>query len=130
MDSRRHVVGTFALACGVLLLAPRAHADDALSCHDRLVSLGDSAYQVQSICGVPDWVEHRTQVRMVRRPGTVLCRVGAGVGRCPALVDDSIEVSIDEWTYDFGPDRFIQYLTFEQGKLMDVCVGGYGHKQT
>jgi hypothetical protein len=132
MTLPRWLVGTlvyaFALGCGVLLRVPRAHADE-LSCHDRLVSIGDSGYQVQSLCGAPDWVEHRSASRTVRRPATVLCRVGYGVGQCPGVVDDRVEVSVDEWTYDFGPDRFIEYLTFEQGKLVAVRSGGYGHKQ-
>ena len=45
------------------------------------------------------------------------------------VVEDLIEVAIDEWLYDFGPQRFIQHLTFEQGKLVDVTSGKYGTKQ-
>jgi hypothetical protein len=35
-------------------------------------------------------------------------------------------VLIDEWTYDFGPHRFIQYLTFEDGTLLSIEAGGRG----
>jgi hypothetical protein len=48
--------------------------------------------------------------------------------RCTAFVEDTIQVPLDEWTYDFGPDRLVQYLTFEQGLLVRISSGGYGHK--
>jgi len=33
---------------------------------------------------------------------------------------------VDEWTYDFGPQRFVHYLTFLDGKLARVETGSYG----
>ena len=35
-------------------------------------------------------------------------------------------VVIDTWTYDFGPNSFVRTLTFENGVLTNVEVGGYG----
>jgi hypothetical protein len=50
------------------------------------------------------------------------------VGWCSTVVEDSIEVPIEEWTYDFGKQRFLQYLTFEAGHLIRIRAGGYGYK--
>jgi hypothetical protein len=44
------------------------------------------------------------------------------------VVDHAIEVTVEEWVYDFGPRRFMQYLTFEGGQLVAVRSGSYGHK--
>jgi hypothetical protein len=38
-------------------------------------------------------------------------------------------VTIERLTYDFGPDRFIQILTFENGKLTNMRTGDYGKGQ-
>ncbi len=105
-----------------------AHAEDTLTCKDRVVSLGDAKYDVSALCGTPDSVERRVETRSVRRRSDVPCRVGNGITRCPALVDDTVEITIEEWVYDFGPNRFVQYLTFEQGKLLQIRQGNYGHK--
>ena len=99
-----------------------ARAD--FSCQDRLISPGALAYEVQLLCGPPDATDRRVETRSVRRPVSVPCRAG----RCVVLVDDTVDVTIDEWTYDFGPRRFIQLLVFEQGKLLAIHAGGYGHK--
>ena len=47
---------------------------------------------------------------------------------CSALVEDTVEVPIEEWIYDFGPRRFLQHLLFEQGRLVHVETGERGHK--
>jgi hypothetical protein len=52
----------------------------------------------------------------------------SGQGRCWTVLERSIEVAIDEWTYDFGRQQFVQYLTFEQGQLLRIDSGSYGHK--
>jgi hypothetical protein len=33
---------------------------------------------------------------------------------------------IDEWIYDFGPETFVRYLTFVDGRLFRVDTGSYG----
>jgi len=97
-----------------------------MQCNDRLVTSGDTLYQVRSLCGEPDDARHRVEYRTVRvrRPGTCV----QGQGPCTSEVEQTIEVVIDEWTYDFGKNRFLKFLCFEQGKLVRVTEGSYGHK--
>jgi hypothetical protein len=121
---RLGALGVVAIAVG--LFAAAAHAN-GLSCKNRLISTGDSKYDVQALCGPPDASEHRTEKRMVRRQVSLRC--AAPGGWCTSLVEDAVDVPIDEWTYDFGTQRFLQYLTFEDGKLLRIQSGGYGHKQ-
>jgi hypothetical protein len=109
---------------GVSLGVQQAHAN-GMRCNSKLVDRGDTTYEVKSLCGPPDDARQRIERRSVRR----LVEVPCGTGRCPIVVEEMVEVAVDEWLYDFGPQRFIQHLTFEQGKLVDVQSGKYGTKQ-
>jgi len=125
----RHISLGLALALGALsvttaLSVTSARADASLRCGTRLANVGDAPYQVKSLCGAPDDVQQRTEVRAVRRAVTLPCRAGY----CQAFVEDSIQVTVEEWTYDFGPQRFVQFLTFENGRLVRVRSGNYGRK--
>ena len=114
------VLSTLAL---FTLSASDARAD-SLSCNGRIVATGDSAYQVRAVCGDPDAVNRRVELRTARQRVLVPC----GGQRCWAEVERSVEVTIEEWTYDFGRTRFMQFLLFEDGKLARIESGGYGHK--
>ena len=67
-------------------------------------------------------------LKALRQRVAAPCVREAGRVRCEAVVEHTVEVHIDEWTYDFGEDRFVEYLTFEQGQLVRVNEGSYGHK--
>jgi hypothetical protein len=112
------------LAGGLLLPEPSAAAN-SLRCDNQLVQEGDSQYEVKSLCGHPDDVQQRTETRRVQRAVQRPCARGS----CVVVVDDYVEITVDEWIYDFGPRRFLQYLTFEGGQLVAVRSGPYGHKQ-
>jgi hypothetical protein len=109
-----------------LLFEPVAHAD-GLSCQDRLIKPGASTYDVRVLCGPPDSEEQRVETRAVRRRVPVPCPKGSS-GGCSSFVDDAAEVAVLEWVYDFGTQRFLQFLTFEDGVLVRMRAGGYGHK--
>lgn len=122
---------TKVLALGALIAlslvgldAPQAAAD-ALRCGRKLVSDGDTLYEVRSRCGEPDNQIQRVEVRSVRQWIQGPC---VAPGRCGQLVERTIEVTIDEWIYDFGPHQFINYLTFEQGRLIRIDSGARGTK--
>jgi len=38
----------------------------------------------------------------------------------------AVDKGDDVWIYDFGPERFVYYLTFLEGSLNRVQSGGYG----
>jgi uncharacterized membrane protein len=113
------------LAC--LAFSPSARAD-SLSCNQRIASSGDTRYEVRAICGEPDEASQRVEYRTSRGRVAGRC-VREGSKVCCSRVEETVvEVVIDEWTYDFGRNRFIQYLTFAQGRLVSVRSGSYGHK--
>jgi uncharacterized membrane protein len=113
------------LAC--LSGSPSAHAD-SLSCNRRIVSSGDTRYQVRAVCGEPDDAAQRIEYRTARRRVAGPCQREGAKLRCGHTEESVVEVVIDEWTYDFGRNRFIEYLTFEQGRLVAIRTGSYGHK--
>lgn len=111
-----------------LAVSPSARAD-SLSCNQRIVSTGDSRYQVRATCGDPDDATQRIEYRTLRGRVVGPCtRTGAKI-RCEQTEEIVVEVVVDEWTYDFGRNRFIEYVTFEQGRLIRVKSGSYGYKQ-
>lgn len=117
------------LGLAALASSPSARAD-SLSCNYRIVSSGDSRHEVRSVCGEPDDASQRVEYRTVRGRVVGPCAHDGKRLRCSRTEETVIEVVIDEWVYDFGRNRFIQYLTFEQGRLVAVRSGSYGHKRT
>jgi hypothetical protein len=89
----------------------------ALQCDGRLASIGDSSWEVQTICGAPVQVDDSLEV--VLKP--VYDPHGHVAGHLPVAVPKSV------WTYNFGPTRLIYVLTFREGKLATIETGGYGH---
>ena len=111
------------VAFGIALGAGDAAAD-GMRCNNRLVSKGDSTYLVRSRCGEPNDATRRVETRTERRRVRVPC--GPGGVLCDRVEEVSTDVVIDEWTYDFGPQQFVRYLTFVDGKLFHTATGGYG----
>jgi len=120
-------VWALALVLAGLTTSGSARAD-SLACDGRIVSTGDSRYEVKSVCGEPDDVVQRVEYRTVRGRVSGPCVREGGKIRCSQTREQVFEVVIDEWTYDFGRNRFIEYLTFEEGKLLSIRTGSYGRK--
>lgn len=116
-----------ALAVLGIGLGAQTAAADGMRCGDRLISKGDSIYDVRSRCGEPQDATRRTETRTERRRVRVAC--ANGEARCDREQEASVEVVVDEWTYDFGPQRFVHYLTFLDGKLARVATGSYGSQR-
>lgn len=119
-------------AFAALLLAVSAtSATDGMRCGQRLVSRGDTLYKVRAVCGEPDAADRRVVTRSARRRVRGPCfKDRAGKLRCERTEEVYFDVVIDEWTYDFGAQRFIRYVTFENGALARVKTGEYGYKQS
>lgn len=117
--------GWAAVALALALLLPAGgQAGSGFRCptSGRLISLGASTLEVRNRCREPDeirsTVEHRTIRERVRKWVD-------GVFQ-EVWVERTVEVPIDEWTYDFGSHRFMQFLRFENGRLHWVGNGPKG----
>jgi len=101
------------LVIGVLL-ALSAPSVWALRCGSSLVDIGDHKLEVLRKCGEPVFADSRIELRYVKLQGT-----GMEIGQY-------VPVMIDEWTYDFGSNRFVQLLRFENSRLVGIESLGYG----
>jgi hypothetical protein len=99
----------------------------SLRCGDRLASRGASLQEVRATCGEPDAAERRVSYRTIKHRVQVPC-ADARERYCEVVHEETIELVTDHWTYDFGRNRFVEHAVFEQGALVDVKSGGYGHK--
>ena len=126
--TKNYLIWAALLVTAGLSVSSSARAD-SLSCDGRIVSSGDSRYDVRAVCGEPDDASQRVEYRTLSgRVAGPCARDASGRIRCQNTREEVIEVVIDEWIYDFGKNRFIEYLTFEQGHLLSVREGTYGHK--
>jgi hypothetical protein len=100
----------------------------AFRCGTKLVSEGDSKYEVVYKCGEPDYVEAWEEQRVQRDFG--LRREFDPKNRRytwdrePFLVKEMVR--IEEWTYNLGSTQFIRYLRFENGILTKMWTGDKG----
>jgi hypothetical protein len=117
-----------AIVTFVALLASSEAKADSLSCDGKIASSGDSTYEVRVACGEPDDAVRHVEYRTVRVRVPAPCRVEHGCRRCDVEVERTVELQVDDWTYDFGSNRFIEFLRFEDGRLVSVREGSYGHK--
>jgi hypothetical protein len=114
---------TFALLVLVVFLSPAARGDDGFRCPGgKIVSRGDHMVEVRKKCGEPDEVSRRIDKRKVK------VKVKRWVGGEEEEVSEEqvIDVVVDEWVYDLGPQKFIRYVDFEDSRLVNVTTGGYG----
>lgn len=92
---------------------------EAMHCHQRLVRPGDSGSRVLGLCGEPVDVVQRIETRShtvqrVAPDGSVIYHSVA------------VTVAVERWTYDFGPQRLMRRLVFEDGVLLRIETLGYG----
>jgi hypothetical protein len=81
-------------------------------CDERYPDIGATKAEVQLKCGDPSWKENRTE--------EILENIDAETKR-------KVTVSIEEWTYNFGPGKLIRIFRFKNNRLVNVKTGGYGN---
>jgi hypothetical protein len=107
------------LTASTVMPARVAGADSALRCGSRLVSIGATPPEVTEKCGEPVYVEQWEE---------------GGEGYVSQLFDYETErylaprlirapLRMERWTYDFGANKFIRYLTFRNGRLIKIETG-------
>jgi hypothetical protein len=91
-------------ALAIALSSPLARAADdrGYSCGPRLVEVGEAMGEVALKCGKPSFSDRRIEKR------------------------DGEHITVEEWTYNFGPYRFTPTFRFENGRLVSISIGDYG----
>ena len=93
----------------------------ALRCGTKLVSEGDTRSEVAVKCGEP--TEIVTEKSVFRRP------VIWTNGRPYFIGEDSVEVQVEAWIYNLGPNKLMRRLRFEGGVLTEIETLGYGYNK-
>jgi len=81
-------------------------------CSDQIISVGDSVADVMAKCGEPAWKDKHEEIIRQRLDDNTVSKVS---------------VVVEDWTYNFGPNRFMRIFTFRNGTVTDVRTGGYGN---
>ncbi len=102
------------LLATLLGIAVQAHA---MRCGTALISPGDRKLEILHRCGEPDAVEQWHGYRSFH-----FHHPHPGVGH-----EAVIPVTVEEWTYNLGPHRFMRLLHFENGVLRWIKSLDYGH---
>jgi hypothetical protein len=94
-------------------------------CGSYIVAIGDRAYDVLNKCGDPANVETWQEVRARGDIDPWTVEPGRRYYIGPLFAKELI--TVEEWQYDLGPNRFMRYLRFENGRLTRVTTGDYGY---
>jgi len=103
----------------------------ALYCNNKLVSEGDPETKVRIACGEPVHI-HRyviyevQEYATVRRPYRPGYRETRDLHAVPFEIQTIVPIAIEEWTYNFGPERLLHRVIFQNGYLRQVQTSGYG----
>jgi len=106
------------LPAALLALAGSAAQADSLRCGTKLVTEGNTRGEVIAKCGEATEVEHRS----VWRPPVVWIH-----GRPIQVGSDLIEIPVELWTYNLGPNKFMRRVRFEDGLVVEIETLGYGY---
>lgn len=105
------------LALGLPAAAP-AFAD-SMRCGTKLVIEGVTRSEVAAKCGEPEEV---VTMRSVFRRPVIWTR-----GRPYFIGEDYIEIPVEAWVYNFGPNKLMRRIRFEGGIVTEIETMGYGY---
>ncbi len=80
-------------------------------CSEQIVSVGDAKFDVLAKCGEPTLKDSHVEEFRETADGA----------------ERKVFITVEEWTYNMGPNRLVRILTFKNGKLTDIRSGGYGY---
>jgi hypothetical protein len=108
------------LLSAVVLLALSWDAGaEAMECGNRLITQGDSLSKVASLCGNPTQVDHTSIIRQAS---------GGWVnGQWVAAAGAQIEIPVEVWLYNLGPDKLMRQIRFEDGRVVKIDTLDYGY---
>jgi hypothetical protein len=109
------------LLIALLIVAEPA---SALRCGNVLVNDGDHKARVLRYCGEPTAVQVRTIYRSFtpRYSQRSSARTHGKAHSKELLFSNrtTVEIIVEEWTYNFGPRRLMQMIRFENGFVSEV----------
>jgi hypothetical protein len=102
----------------VLALLASSPAFASMRCGSKLIDDGASRSEVAAKCGEPE--EVITLRSVFRRP------VIWSYGRPYFVGENFIEIPVESWIYNFGPNKLMRRVIFEGGYVTEIETLGYG----
>lgn len=103
----------------ILALLSASPTFASMRCGTKVISEGSTRSEVAARCGEPDEVV--THGSVFRRP------VIWTAGRPYYVGDGYIEIPVESWLYNFGPNKLMQRVRFEDGVVVEIETLGYGY---
>jgi hypothetical protein len=91
---------------------------ETFRCGTKLIYEGDTRAEVVAKCGEPTDID---QSSVWRRPLIWLH------GRPYHVGTDLVEIPVETWIYNLGPNKLMRRLRFEDGIIVDIETLGYGY---
>jgi len=98
-----------------LTIAPwfNAHAD-SFSCEGGIISTDDRSTDVMAKCGKPDFKNSHEE---------------AVSQRIDHDTKQTIYITVEEWTYNLGPNQFTRIIILKNGRVTEIQTGSYGYQK-
>jgi hypothetical protein len=110
----KRIAAFVALGC----LAASAAFADGFRCGSKLVLEGASRSEVAAKCGEPTEV---ISMRSIYRRPVIWTN-----GRPYFIGEDAVEVPVEAWLYNLGPNKLMRRIRFEGGIVAEIETLGYG----
>jgi Protein of unknown function (DUF2845) len=93
----------------------------AMQCGNKLITRGDSIAKVATLCGNPSQVDHTSIVRSSAATWVNGQWVHSGAGQ--------VEIPVEVWLYNFGSDKLMQQIRFEDGRVVKIETLDFGYDE-
>jgi hypothetical protein len=110
---------TLILAATALAATAAPCLADSMRCGNLLIVEGDTAGKLRSRCGDPASISRKS---VLRTPSVVWVK-----GRPLRVGNETEEMQVETWEYNFGPRRLIQRVRLEDGLVKSIDTLGYGY---
>jgi hypothetical protein len=106
------------LALLAMLLVPSLLMAGSIRCGSRLILRGSTSAELMQFCGDPAQVDkHSAYTGSASR----LSPEGS------VVAGSAEEISVEIWTYNFGPDSLMERVRIENGTVVQIDSLGYGY---
>jgi hypothetical protein len=92
-----------------------------MECGNRLITEGDSLSKVAALCGNPSQVDHTSILRSAS--------AGRVNGQWMQSNGAQIEIPVEIWLYNLGPDKLMRQIRFEDGRVVKIETLDYGYTE-
>jgi hypothetical protein len=119
---------TSARTLALIACLPLSAGAQTLRCGETLITEGITQAEVAARCGQPTLIDHQTVYSegAAVLPGGPPPGIGVGLSLPGVVRRSGSESPVEMWTYNFGPDRLMQRIRFENGVVVRIESLGYG----